>query len=186
MIEFLQQPWPWYIAGPMLGLIIPILLLIGGKEFGISSNFRHLCTVCLPGNTDYFDYDWKKAGGWNFVFITGTMLGGFIAGWLLNNPEPIDLSRQTISELQAMGISEFGGMMPDDIFNWENLGTWQGLIVLVGGGFLIGFGARYAGGCTSGHTVTGLANLQLASLQAAAAFFIGGLIITYFIYPLIV
>lgn len=186
MIEFLQQPWPWYIGGPLLGLIVPILLIIGGKQFGISSNFRHACAACLPGKTDFFDYDWKESGGWNLIFLVGTILGGFIGGWLLNNPEPIALSQETISELRAIGISEFGGMMPDDVFNWQNLASQQGIVVLIFGGFFIGFGARYAGGCTSGHAVTGLANLELASLQAVFGFFIGGLITTYFIYPWLV
>ncbi len=184
-IEILREPWPWYVAGPLIGLIVPILLLIGGKQFGVSSNLRHACAACLPGEIDFFKYNWKESGGWNLVFITGAVLGGFIGGWMFNNPEPIDLSRQTITELQALGISDFGGMMPDDLFNWENLASLQGIIVLVLGGFMVGFGSRYAGGCTSGHAISGLANLQPASLLAVIGFFIGGLIVTYWIYPLI-
>lgn len=185
MIEFLLQPWPWYVGGPIIGLIVPILLLIGGKQFGISSNLRHTCAACMPGKVDFFKYDWKSAGGWNLVFVAGTVIGGFLGGWLLNNPEPINLSQQTITELKAMGISEFSGMMPEDLFSWQNLGSVQGIIVMVVGGFLVGFGARYAGGCTSGHAISGLANLQVASLLAVIGFFIGGLIITHLIYPLL-
>jgi uncharacterized membrane protein YedE/YeeE len=185
MIEFLQQPWPWYVAGPLIGLIVPMLLLIGGKQFGVSSNLRHTCAACFPGKVEFFKYDWKKAGGWNLTFIAGTVLGGFLGGWLLNNPEPIDLSAQTVTALQQMGISDFSGMMPEDLFNWENLSSLQGIIVMILGGFLVGFGARYAGGCTSGHAISGLANLQLASLMAVIGFFIGGLVITYLVYPLI-
>ncbi len=185
MIEFLQQPWPWYVAGPLIGLIVPILLLSGSKIFGVSSNLRHVCAVCMPGDIEFFKYDWRKAGLWNLVFIAGAVAGGFLGGWLLQNPEPIDLSQQTIAELQALGISDFNGMMPADLFSWESLATLQGMIVLVIGGFLVGFGARYAGGCTSGHAISGLADLQIASLIAVTGFFIGGLIITHFVYPIL-
>ena len=183
MVEFLQEPWPWYVAGPLIGLIVPILLLIGGKQFGVSSNLRHTCAACMPANIEFFQYDWKKAGGWNLVFIGGTVIGGFLGGWLLNNPEPVAISQQTVADLQNLGISDFSGMMPSELFNWEALSSLQGILVMVVGGFLVGFGARYAGGCTSGHAISGLANLQLASLLAVIGFFIGGLIITHFVYP---
>lgn len=185
MIELLREPWPWYVAGPIIGLIVPLLLLIGGKQFGVSSNLRHTCAACFPGKTEFFQYDWKKAGGWNLTFIAGAVIGGFIGGWLLGNPEPIALSGQTVADLRQLGINDFSGMMPDGLFSWENLATLQGFIVMVMGGFLVGFGARYAGGCTSGHAISGLANLQLASLLAVIGFFIGGLIITYLVYPII-
>ena len=183
MTELLQSPWPWYVAGPMIGLIVPILLLIGGKQFGVSSNLRHTCAACMPGKIDFFRYDWKEAGGWNLVFILGAVIGGFLGGWVFNNPEPIALSQQTVAELQALGVSDFSGMMPEGLFSWENLASLNGIIILVVGGFLVGFGARYAGGCTSGHAISGLANLQLASLLAVIGFFIGGLIITHLVYP---
>lgn len=185
MLEFLQQPWPWYVAGPLIGLIVPILLLIGGKQFGVSSNLRHTCAACMPGKVEFFQYDWKRTGGWNLVFITGTVIGGFLGGWLLENPESIALSQQTIADLQSLGVSDFSGMMPSDLFSWQNLASLQGIMVMVVGGFLVGFGARYAGGCTSGHAISGLADLQPASLLAVVGFFIGGLIITHFVYPLI-
>lgn len=185
MIEFLQQPWPWYVAGPLIGLIVPLLLLSGSKRFGVSSNLRHACAACMPGNIEFFKYDWKKEGLWNLIFIGGAVAGGFLGGWLLQNPEPIDLSQQTVAELQALGVSDFNGMMPADLFSWEALGTLQGIIILVVGGFLVGFGARYAGGCTSGHAISGLADLQIASLLAVIGFFIGGLIITHIVYPIL-
>ena len=185
MIEFLQQPWPWYVAGPLIGLIVPILLLVGGKKFGVSSNLRHTCAACMPGKIEFFQYDWKKAGTWNLTFIAGTVVGGFLGGWLLNNPEPIQLSQQTIADLQALGVNDFSGMMPEDLFNWENLASFQGIVLMIIGGFMVGFGARYAGGCTSGHAISGLADLQLASLLAVIGFFIGGLTITYLIYPIL-
>ncbi|WP_138431501.1 YeeE/YedE family protein [Fodinibius saliphilus] len=185
MLELLQQPWPWYVAGPMIGLIVPILLLLGSKTFGVSSNLRHVCAACMPGKIDFFQYDWKEKGLWNLVFIAGTVIGGFLAGWVFNNPEPIDLSQQTVKELQVLGILDFRGMMPDGLFNWQALATPVGILVMVAGGFLVGFGARYAGGCTSGHAITGISNLQVASLLAVIGFFIGGLFVTHVIFPLI-
>ncbi|NGP87675.1 YeeE/YedE family protein [Fodinibius halophilus] len=185
MLELLQQPWPWYIAGPMIGLIVPVLLLLGSKTFGVSSNLRHVCAACMPGKIEFFRYNWKEKGLWNLIFISGTVIGGFLAGWVFNNPEPIDLSQQTVKELQFLGISDFTGMMPNELFSWESLSTVNGLIVMVIGGFFVGFGARYAGGCTSGHAITGISNLQLASLLAVIGFFIGGLFITHVIFPLI-
>ena len=185
MNNLLTQPWPWYVAGPLIGLIVPILLLAGGKLFGVSANLRHACAACVPGDIEFFKYDWKKSGKWNLVFVAGTILGGFIGGWLLSNPDPINISSQTITALQALGISDFSGMMPSDVFNWENAASTQGIILMVVGGFLVGFGARYAGGCTSGHAISGLADLQLASLLAVIGFFAGGLFITYIIYPFI-
>jgi len=186
MIEFLKEPWPWYVAGPLIGLTVPMLLLIGGKLFGVSSNLRHTCAACFPADIDFFHYDWKKYGGWNLVFIAGAVIGGFLGGQLLQDPAPIHLSHQAVADLKAMGITDFSGMMPHEIFNWQNLEHLQGWVVMVLGGFLVGFGSRYAGGCTSGHAISGLADLQWASLLAVIGFFVGGLFVTYLIYPLIV
>lgn len=185
MLDFLYQPWPWYIAGPIIGLTVPLLLLAGGKMFGISSNLRHMCAACNFGNVDFFNYDWKEAGAWNLTLLAGVILGGFLGGYLFENPEPVQLASATIADLQALGIQDFNGLVPDDFFTWSSLGTGAGLIVLVLGGFLVGFGARYAGGCTSGHAISGLSDLQLASLIAVIGFFIGGLLMTHLILPFI-
>ncbi len=185
MLDLLYQPWPWYVAGPIIGLIVPLLLIMGGKMFGVSANLRHICASCNFANVEFFNYDWKTAGKWNLTFVVGSIIGGFLAGSVFANPEPIQLASSTIAELQALGIQDFNGLVPDDLFTWSALGTGTGLIVLVIGGFLVGFGARYAGGCTSGHAISGLSDLQLASLIAVIGFFIGGLIMTWFIYPII-
>lgn len=183
MIDLLYQPWPWYFAGPVIGLTVPFLLIAGGKMFGVSSNLRHICAACLPGNIEFFNYDWKKAGNWNLTFVLGSIIGGFLGGHLFVNPEPIQLASTTISELRDLGIRDFNGFVPDDLFNWRILGSGKGLAVLVLGGFLVGFGTRYAGGCTSGHAISGLSDLQVASLIAVIGFFIGGLIMTYLLLP---
>jgi uncharacterized membrane protein YedE/YeeE len=185
MFELLTQPWPWYIAGPVIGLTVPMILLIGGKMFGVSSNFRHFVSACGVSKDEFFNYNWKKDGGWNIVFIVGAVIGGFLGGYVFMNPNPIDLNPDTISGLQNMGITDFSGFVPLDIFTWSALTTPVGIVVLVLGGFLVGFGARYAGGCTSGHAISGLSDLQIGSLVAVIGFFIGGLFMTHIIYPIL-
>ena len=184
-MDILTQPMPWYIAGPIIGLTVPILLILGGKMLGVSANLRHACAACNFGNVEFFNYDWKEAGWWNITFLVGSVLGGFLGGYVFANPEPIDLAASTVTDLQALGINDFNGLVPEGLISWEALGTPTGFIVLVLGGFLVGFGARYAGGCTSGHAISGLSDLQLASLMAVIGFFIGGLLMTYLIYPII-
>lgn len=183
MLEFISQPWPWYVAGPIIGLVVPVLLLIGNRQFGVSDNLRHMCAATL-GNVEFLKYDWK-GGKWNLTFALGTIIGGFIAFTVLNNPDPIAISQATKSDLAALGISDFTGLVPSEIFSWSGLATVPGIIMIVVGGFLVGFGSRYAGGCTSGHAISGLANLQLPSLIAVLGFFAGGLIATYFILPIL-
>lgn len=184
-MEILFEPMPWYIAGPIIGLTVPLLLIIGGKMFGVSANLRHTCAACNFGNVEFFNYDWKKAGYWNLTFLVGSIIGGFLGGYVFANPEPIQLATSTIADLRAMGINDFTGFVPVDLFSWSSLGSPLGFTVLVLGGFLVGFGARYAGGCTSGHAISGLSDLQLASLIAVIGFFAGGLLMTHLIYPLI-
>ncbi len=185
MFEWLTQPWPWYVAGPIIGLIIPLLLYMGNKQFGISSSLRHACAACVPGNISFFQYDWKSEGMWNLVLVLGVFIGGYLGGYVFRNPEPIALSVATITDLQNLGLTDFSGFVPSEVFSWGSLGTIQGIIMMVLGGFLVGFGARYAGGCTSGHAISGISNLQLASFIAVIGFFVGGLIVTHLLYPLI-
>ena len=183
VIDWLSQPWPWYVAGPLISFVMFVLLFLG-RTFGVSSTLRSTCAAVGAGKTsDFFRFDWKSQT-WNLVFVAGAMVGGFVVAQWLPNPEPIQLAEATVTRLQAQGIESPGAnYLPDDIFRWEALLTLRGLIMLVGGGFLVGFGARYAGGCTSGHAISGLSNLQLPSLIAVVGFFIGGLIMTYFILP---
>ncbi len=183
MIDFLSQPWPWYVAGPLIGLIVPMLLLIGGKQFGVSANLRHICSI-FDTKVEFPRYDWKS-GVWNLVLITGVLIGGWISVSFLYNPDPIGISEATRSDLALLGITEFGGLVPFQYFSWEGLLSGPGMILIVVGGFLVGFGSRWAGGCTSGHAISGLADLQLPSLIAVLGFFAGGLIASFVILPLV-
>jgi hypothetical protein len=184
MIEFIRQPWHWSIAGLLIGLTVPVLLLLGNKHFGISANLRHICAACLPANIPFFKYDWKKEV-WNLFFVTGVLIGGFIATYFLSNPEPIQIAEATRSRLEAQGVGDMTGLLPTDLFNWQSLATLRGFVLMVVGGFLVGFGTRYAGGCTSGHAIMGLSDLQWPSLVATISFMVGGFLMTWFGLPLI-
>jgi hypothetical protein len=185
MGDLLLSSWPWYIAGPLIGLFVPMLLLLTGKAFGVSSSLKHACAATVPGQADYFRYDWKASGLWNLLFVAGILLGGVVAVQFLGGGGPTGISSATKADLQALGLSDFSGLVPPELFSWSSLTSGPGLVAIVLGGFLVGFGARYAGGCTSGHAITGLATLQGASLLAVVGFFIGGLFTTYVLFPLL-
>jgi uncharacterized protein len=178
----MPHPLPWFIAGPLIGLVVPALLLAGNKAFGVSSNFRHVCAAIAPCGIEFFRHDWKQLGLWNLVFLAGVFVGATLAGWVAP-PEVIHLSPGAIADLQAIGIRDFSGLAPHDIFSWSALGTLRGFICIVVGGFFVGFGTAYAGGCTSGHAIAGLADRQLASFVAVCGFFAGGLATTYLVLP---
>ena len=182
-MSFLYESWPWYVAGPIIGLLPPALLLLGNKMFGISSNLRHICAACAPGGMEYFTYDWRREGAWNLTFGIGILVGGFLEGQFLATQGPPQLSAAALETLTALGIRDVTGLVPDELFSWQALGTLPGIVLIVVGGFLVGFGTAYAGGCTSGHAITGLADFQLPSLIAVMGFFAGGLITTWLILP---
>jgi len=184
MIDFLKQPWPWYVAGPLIGLTVPTLLILGNKSFGISSSLRHICAACIPANITFFKYDWKKEA-WNLFFVFGIFLGGVIAINLLPNPNPVVVNPKLTAELAGYGITNYQDLIPVDVMSWSSLLTLRGFVLIVVGGFLVGFGTRYAGGCTSGHSIMGLSNLQWPSLVATICFMVGGLIMANVILPYI-
>jgi uncharacterized membrane protein YedE/YeeE len=184
MKEFLSQPWPWYIGGPLIGLMVPLLLFLGNKTFGISSSLKHICAACIPGRIEFFQYDWKKEI-WNVIFAMGIIFGGIIGGILFGNPHPVAISPKTVADLDGLGIKNYAGLHPKDIFNFHSLITLKGIILIVVGGFFVGFGTRYADGCTSGHSIMGMSNLQFPSLVATCCFFAGGLIMTWLIMPFV-
>jgi hypothetical protein len=95
----------------------------------------------------------------------------------------IAISAETRVALTKLGIHDFSGVAPHQLFSWRALLTLRGFVSVVVGGFLVGFGTAYAAGCTSGHAISGLANFELPSLIAVIGFFAGGLAATYFILP---
>jgi uncharacterized membrane protein YedE/YeeE len=182
MFDLLRQPWPWYIAGPIIGLTVPALLILGNKSFGVSSTLRHICAACLPSKIPFFTYDWKKEV-WNLFFVAGILLGGIVAITLLANPNPVQIHPDLATELSGYGITNLQNIYPADLFNWQTLFSWKGFLMIVLGGFVVGFGTRYAGGCTSGHSIMGLSTLQWPSLVATCCFMIGGIIMANWILP---
>ncbi|HEY8683975.1 MAG TPA: YeeE/YedE thiosulfate transporter family protein [Chloroflexota bacterium] len=185
MLQWLSHPWPWYVAGPLIGLFVPALLLIGNKQLGVSGSLRALCAAVVPGNVEFFKYDWKGTTAWNLAFVAGIFLGGVIAAKLLGVTSPA-ISAHTRDAITGLGIGgQVTGLAPASVFSWKALATLRGAVCVLLGGFLVGFGASYGGGCTSGHGITGLASLQLPSLIAMVAIFAGGLLATLVLMPLV-
>lgn len=184
-MEILLQPWPWYVSGPLIALTM-VLLVYFGKTFGMSGNLRTLCAIGGAGKfSEFFKFNWKGER-WNLTVVLGAVIGGFIAVTFLSDGSTIALNPQTVSDLGVLGFSDAGNtLLPPELYSWEAALSTTGLLLLIGGGFLVGFGTRYAGGCTSGHAITGLSNLQWPSLVAVIGFFIGGLVMTHFLFPLI-
>lgn len=175
--------WPWSVAGPAIGLFVPALLIFGNRVFGVSSNLRAMCSAIYPARVEHFRFDWKRTSMWNLLFVAGVALGGVLASWW--GPQDVAISEETRAALRALGLHDFSGPAPREIFTWDALLTLRGFVCVVGGGFLVGLGSAYAGGCTSGHAISGLADLQLPSLIAVIGFFAGGLIGTYFLLPVV-
>ena len=187
MLETIQGPWHWSVSGLLIAGVM-FALLYAGKQFGVSSNLRTMCTIAGAGkHSDFFRIDWK-AQRWNLLFVGGAVVGGFIASTLLANPEPVAISAATETYLTGLGIdapssgAQGGGYVPHELFSLTEF-SGASLALLLIGGFLIGFGTRWAGGCTSGHAISGLSNLQVPSLIAVVGFFAGGLLMTWAILP---
>lgn len=184
-MDIISQTWPWYVSGFLIGMIM-LCLIYFGKTFGMSSNLRSICSMTGIGRKiPFFDYDWK-AQRWNLLVVLGAMLGGFVAVHFMSDPSNVAINPTTIAQLDEMGIDAPNGkLLPDALFGTQIFESPKSIFILLVGGILIGFGSRYAGGCTSGHAILGLSNLQLPSLKAVIGFFIGGLIMAHFVLPLI-
>jgi len=183
MEEIFQKPWPWYIAGPLIGLTVPVLLILGNKAFGISSSLRHICAACMPAKIPFFSYNWRKET-WNLFFVAGIFAGALIA-WFVFRHHTGSIDERLVADLQQYGIYQHDKMIPEDVFSWQQIFTLRGVIMMIGGGFLIGFGTRYAGGCTSGHSIMGLSTLQWPSLVATICFMAGGFLMANVFLPFI-
>ena len=184
MEYLLKGHWPWYITGILFGLIVPLLLIVGNKPFGISKSLKDIVSLIPQKKFSQLKHD-LKPNYWRIYFVLGIIIGGYLAVVFLNGNASIDLSESTISDLENIGIANFDGLVPSQIFNWEFLLSTQGLLIMVLGGFLIGFGVRYANGCTSGHAIMGLSIFSPSSLIAVLGFFAGGLLMTHVLFPIL-
>ena len=184
-MEIFFQTWPWYFSGFLIGMIM-LCLIYFGKAFGMSSNLSTLCSMTGIGKqVSFFDFDWK-AQRWNLLVVLGAMLGGFVAVHFMSDASNVDINPKTIVQLTQLGIDAPNGkLLPDTLFGNAVFESPKMIFILIFGGILIGFGTRYASGCTSGHAISGLSNFQIKSLKAVIGFFIGGLIMAHFILPLI-
>lgn len=184
-MDWIFEPWPWYISGPLIALIMFFLLMIG-KNFGMSDNLRTLCTLCGAGKTsDFFKFDWK-AQRWNLIVVLGAIIGGFIGSYYLSNETAVAIKPEVIENLQSLGFNSAGKTyLPTELFDMSALTHIKSVSILILGGLLVGFGARYAGGCTSGHAISGLSDLQGPSLIAVIGFFIGGIFMIHVLFPII-
>ena len=182
-MEYIFQPWPWFISGFLIALTMLVLLLLG-KRFGMSSNLRTICTICGAGKaSDFFNFNWKQ-GSWNLLIVVGAIIGGYIGANYLSDGSMPQISEATLRSLTELNIVAENQYLPVELFSFEALDL-KTIVILIVGGLLIGFGARYAGGCTSGHAISGLSNLQLPSLIAVIGFFAGGLLMVHVLFPLI-
>jgi uncharacterized membrane protein YedE/YeeE len=184
IIEIIKASWPWYVAGPLIGLMVPLLLFIDNKQFGISSTMRDFCAYLLPKRLEYFNYNLKEHK-WRNIFVFGIIIGAILSSRFLNNNHPVQISEKTIHDLKGLGLTDFSGIEPLEIFSWRALLSIRGFVSVIIGGFFVGFGARYADGCTSGHAIMGLSLMSPASLFAVLGFFTGGLISTHLLFPLL-
>ena len=184
MTEWISSPWPWYVAGPLLGLTVPLLLWLDNRRLGISGVLRHVCAAVLPARVPFFQYNWRSEI-WNLFMALGIIAGGWVASFLLTSTQPFDIAPDLLPYLQQKNLTHLEQGVPVDLFSWSALGTWRGWCCMVLGGWLVGFGTRYAGGCTSGHAISGISQLQWPSLLATCCFMVGGIVASYFILPFI-
>ncbi|MDA1081907.1 MAG: YeeE/YedE thiosulfate transporter family protein [Gemmatimonadetes bacterium] len=184
-MHLLTEPWPWYVSGPIIGLFVPALLIVGNRMFGVSSSLRHICAATAPRGVDFFRYEWRRIGAWNIMFLVGIFIGGVVAAQFFAGAGQVALSDAARETIAGFGVTEVTGLIPAQLLSWQTLTTWRGAVMLVGGGLLVGFGASWAGGCTSGHAISGLADRQLPSLIATLGFFAGGLTSAWIIVPML-
>ena len=160
----MNEPLSWYIAGPLLGLMVPLLLVLKEKQFGISSSYHYILSL-LPTRISYFNYD-RRQDQWQVFFAIGLILSGFVA-------------------IQFFGFSDAFVVLPMKKYTVQASNIYQlnNAVEFFIGGILVGFGARYANGCTAGHCIMGCSQFALSSILATICFFIGGLIGSYFVVP---
>ncbi len=184
-MESFFGPWSWFTSGLLIGIVL-FLFHYFGKNFGVSSHLETICTLSGAGKySSYFKKNWKTKK-WGLIVTLGLIIGGFLANNYLSTDTPIKLNQNTIEDLEKIGFKNIGySMFPEEIYGNSTVLSIKNISILLIAGICIGFGARYAGGCTSGHAINGLSNFQLPSLIAVTGFFLGGLCMVWLFFPLI-
>lgn len=159
------SPWHWAAGGAVISAVTLTLLFVGNRRLGVSTGFENVCSLVVQA--PYFQRDsLRGTNSWRLPLLGGLVIGGFLSAVLGGGWEPFwDL-----------------GMFDAEI-GWGNGGK---LIWMFGGGLLIGFGTRLAGGCTSGHGIFGMSNLELPSIISTVSFMAAGAVTTNLIYRVIV
>jgi uncharacterized membrane protein YedE/YeeE len=151
----------WALAGLGIGLITLLLLWTTSHRLGISSSFEDVCSLVLKA--PYLQRKEITSGrGWRLPFLFGLLLGGVTSAALAQGWHPT----------WALGVF-------DEAIALGNPGKLGWMFV---GGLFIGFGTRMAGGCTSGHGIFGISNLEPASIRATLSFMAAGVVTTALIY----
>lgn len=158
------SPLHWSAAGVAIGAITLLMLWLMNQRLGISTGFENLCALVV--RIPYFERDEIRASQrWRLPFLAGLVVGGFL------------------SAATSGGWTPFWDLgMFDASVGWGPAGK---LAWMFAGGLLIGFGTRLAGGCTSGHGIFGVANLERASIASTLSFMAAGIVATHFVYRVV-
>ncbi len=153
-------PLHWAAGGAGIAAVTLILLFVANRRLGISTGFDNVCSLVV--NAPYFRGPGAAGRDWHFLFLGGLVLGGALSAVLGG----------------GWALTWAAGMFDREI-GWGPAGK---LLWMFAGGLFIGFGTRLAGGCTSGHGIFGLSNLELPSLVTTVSFMAGGIVTTNLIY----
>lgn len=157
-------PWHWAIAGALIGLLTLTLLFVANRRLGISTGFENVCALVVKA--PYFQREsLLRSNNWRLPLLAGLVVGGFLSAVIGGGWEP------------TWALGKF-----DAEIGWNAGGK---VIWMFGGGLLIGFGTRLAGGCTSGHGIFGMSNLELPSIVSTVSFMAAGIVTTNLIYRVI-
>ncbi len=171
-MEFLTMDrWSPYAVGIGIGILSWLTFLLSDKPIGCSTAFARsagLLERLFRGdkvNDKPYYREFVPQIDWEWMLVAGILIGAFIASSLSGQFQ--------WSVVPGTWAAAFG------------IGNIQRLAVAVLGGFCAAFGARWAGGCTSGHGISGTLQLAVSGWIAATGFFIGGIVTAMFIYRVI-
>ncbi|MFP4200547.1 MAG: YeeE/YedE family protein [Clostridia bacterium] len=156
------HPWPWWAGGAIIGLLVPLLYYTENTALGVSTGYGSILKMIIPASSlKWLNSKFADGPGWRIFFLTGMVIGAFVSGRLAGRPP----------WTPEMGVFTAN-------VDWNMFATAAFFLL---GGLLLGLGARIAGGCTSGHSIHGLANLHLSSAVATVSFIAAGILTTYLV-----